>query len=453
MTSRNQSWYALAVLFAINAMNFYDRQIPGAIGESIKNDWKLTDKELGALGTAFVVLYAIVGVPLGRLADRLNRARLLAGGVFAWSLLTAASGWAMNFRQMVALRLAVGVGEATCAPASASLIGDLYPAGTRARAMSIFMLGLPIGLALSFLISGAVAAKWGWHAAFKVALIPGLVCTLGALFLHEPQRGGAEAHAIGALRRDGSPWKLVLSIPTMRWIILSGALLNFNMYALGSFLVSYLMRVHGCNLYEANYVSMWVYGLSGVPGLVIGGWLGDRVARGRVNGRLLLGTAGVTLAVPLIFFALALRDSGLVPFSIAMGLGCLVMYTYYSSVYASIQDVIEPALRGTAMSLYFFAMYLLGGALGPFGSGALSDYFTKRAASAAGLSLSGLSRAEVQDAIKPYGAEGIHAAMHVVPIFCAVLAVVLWAASRSVTRDAENLKRWMSEATREGSGR
>ncbi len=453
MTIRNQTWYALAVLFAINTINFYDRLIPGAVGELIKKDWHLSDTALGTLGTAFVLLYATVGVPLGRLADRFNRTKILVGGVFVWSLLTAASGLAASFKQLVVLRLAVGVGEATCAPASASLIGDLFPPTARARAMSVFMLGLPIGNAMGFALSGAVARTWSWHAAFYVALIPGLVCALAAFFVKEPPRGARESHAIGALRRDGSPWRLVLSIPTMRWIILSGALLNFNMYTLGSFLVSYLARVHNCELSNANYVATWVYGLSGVPGLLIGGWLGDRVARNRVDGRLLLGMAGVVLAVPLIFLALSLRSYGLLPFSLAMGLGCLVMYTYYSSVYASIQDVIEPSLRGTAMSLYFFAMYLLGGALGPVGSGALSDFFTKRAATAAGVSFRELSGTELQETLLPYGGDGIHAAMHVVPILCAVLAVVLWAASRTVTRDAENLKRWMSEATRAGDGR
>src|SRR3990172_6946169 len=102
-TSRNQSLYALGILFAINLMNFYDRQILGVVGESIKQDWSLSDTALGTLGTAFIVLYALVGIPLGRLAARFNRARILTVGVFAWSLFTAASGLARNLWQMVAL--------------------------------------------------------------------------------------------------------------------------------------------------------------------------------------------------------------------------------------------------------------------------------------------------------------------------------------------------------------
>jgi len=435
MTTRNQSLYALGVLFAINTMNFYDRLIPGAVGELIKRDWELSDTALGWLGTAFVLLYATVGVPLGRLSDRFNRSKILAGGVTAWSLLTAASGLARNFPQMVALRLAVGVGEATCAPASASLIGDLFPARARARAMSFFMLGLPVGNALSFAISGAVAAQWGWQSAFFVALIPGLACALGAFFIREPVRGATEAHAVGTLRRDGSPWKLVLSIPTMRWIILSGALHNFNMYAMGSFLVSYMVRVHGCDPSKAAYLATGIFGIAGIPGLFFGGWLGDRVGHGR--GRMILGTLGVTFAAPVFWLALSLRDQGLYPFALLMGLGCMALYMYYSTVYATIQDVIEPSLRGTAMSLYFFAMYLLGGALGPIGFGKLSDFFTARAAAAADAAANSASFA---------AAEGIHMAMHVVPILSAVLALVLFAGSRSVVSDEERLRNWMSTA-------
>src|SRR5437773_8254427 len=130
------------ILFAINTMNFFDRQMLGAVGEPIRKEWGLSDSALGALGTAFTLLYAFVGVPFGRLTDRTKRTRLLSMGVFVWSLMTAVSGAALSFWQLFAARLGVGVGEASCAPAATSLIGDLFPAIRRAMALSIFMLGL-----------------------------------------------------------------------------------------------------------------------------------------------------------------------------------------------------------------------------------------------------------------------------------------------------------------------
>src|SRR5262249_18288082 len=149
---------------------------------------------------------------------------------------------AWNFWSLFLMRLGVGIGEATCAPTANSLLGDLFPRAQRARAISIFMLGLPFGLGLSFIVSGNVADLWGWRAAFFVAALPGLVLGVLSLWIPEPPRGAAEEHRIGAARRQGSPLLLVLQIPTMWWIILSGALHNFNMYAIGSFLSPYLQR-------------------------------------------------------------------------------------------------------------------------------------------------------------------------------------------------------------------
>src|SRR5262249_6956121 len=153
--------YALFVLFAINLMNFFDRTIFGAIGEAVRREWGLGDAAIGALGTAFTLLYAVVGVPFGRLSDRVVRKRILGAGLFVWSLLTAASGLARNYWQLFAVRLGVGVGEATCAPASNSLIGDLFPNERRAWALSVFMLGLPLGNALAYAVGGPVTQAWG----------------------------------------------------------------------------------------------------------------------------------------------------------------------------------------------------------------------------------------------------------------------------------------------------
>src|ERR1700755_1767494 len=141
MTTKSKASFALWVLFGINLMNFFDRQILCAVGETIRNEWHLSDTALGFLGTAFIVLYAIVGLPLGHLTDRISRIWILSAGVFLWSLMTAASGLAQGYRQLFVVRLGVGVGEAACAPAATSLIGDLFPAARRGKALAIFMLG------------------------------------------------------------------------------------------------------------------------------------------------------------------------------------------------------------------------------------------------------------------------------------------------------------------------
>jgi predicted MFS family arabinose efflux permease len=302
------------------------------------------------------------------------------------------------------------------------------------------MMGLPVGTALSFAVSSYVATRWGWRAAFYVAGLPGLLCAAAALSIREPMRGRSEAHDIGARRRGGSPFLLILSLPTMWWLILSGALHNFNMYALGGFLSPLLERFHGLSTLKAGLIAMVVYGLSGVPGLLLGGMAGDAISRRRKDGRLLVGGGAILASAPLIAIALGRPAGDLAAFTVFMGLGCAMMYVYYSTVYATIQDVIEPSLRGTAMALYFFAMYVLGASLGPYGMGLASDHFTRQAAAAHGVT------AVTIEALRPFKAEGLHSAMYLVPVLGALLTLVLFAGSRTVTRDAERLERWMREA-------
>ncbi len=450
--------YALVVLFAINLMNFFDRQILGGVGEGVRRELLLSDTALGLLGTVFTLLYAVVGLPLGRLSDKTERRRILSAGVFVWSLLTAMSGMARSFSQLIVARLGVGVGEATCSPASTSLLGDLFPPRSRARAMAIWMLGLPIGLGLANGMGGWILQHWGWRRAFYVAAAPGLLCAVGALWIREPARGMAETHAVGSRRRPGSPFRLVLSIPTMWWVIASGALHNFNMYALGAFVVPFLIRFHRMNFQDAGWIAAGVYGFSGMAGLVGGGVLADRLYRKRVDGRLLVATVSIVICAPFMFLGLMRPRGDVWGFALLMGTGCGVMYAYYATVYSTIQDVVEPSLRGTAMALYFCAMYLLGASLGPVGTGLFSDYFTFQAASAAGavtpLPFSAIMAAELRSlvgnakgfnlaALEPFRAQGLHTAMYIVPVLATVLALVLFAASRTVTGDVERLQKWM----------
>ena len=436
----SKAWFALSVLFAINTLNFYDRQILGAVGETVREEWRLSDTALGSLGTAFTLLYAVVGVPIGRLTDKVSRRWILFAGVTLWSVLTAASGLARNFTELFIVRLGVGSGEAACAPASASLIGDLFPASRRAKALAVFMIGLPLGIALSFLGSSLLEHRFGWRFTFYIALIPGLLCALLALMISEPARGAAEVHQITSAKRKGSPYLLVLSIPTMWWIIASGALHNFNMYAIGAFLSPFLQRVHHVSKLNAGMISMIVYGLAGIPGLIVGGLLSDRMVRNRPNGRLVVSTIAIFISAPLMYLSLRRPVGDLTGFILFAGFGMASMYIYYATVYSAIQDVIEPALRGTAMALYFFAMYVLGASLGPVGMGFLSNYFTQQAALNAGVTETTFQ------ALRPFAAQGLHSALYIVPVFGVLLGLVLLVASRTVAKDMEKLQSWMRES-------
>jgi len=431
---------ALALLFFVNLLNFFDRQILGVVGEQIRKEWQLSDTALGALGTVFTIMYAIVGLPLGRLSDRMSRTKLMAGGVVVWSALTAASGLCTSFMQLCIARLGVGVGEAVCAPAASSLIGDLFPAHKRANAVSMFMMGLPVGIALSFFVGGPIAKEYGWKAAFFAPLLPGILCAAWAYFTPEPVRGASEVHAIGTTRREGSAFKLVLSIPTMWWVIASGALHNFNMYAIGSFLAPLLMRHHHLDIAATSKYSAVTYGLSGIPGLLIGGWLADKMSSRAANGRMVLTAITFALAAPLTYLGISQPAGHSGAFLLFMASGIACMYVYYAATYSTIQELVEPSLRGMAMAIYFFAMYIFGASLGPYATGFLSDMFVADAARAAGVT--DLTPA----AIEPFKGVGLLKAMYVIPIFNVVLAFCMFAASRTVGKDVAKLHDWMKTA-------
>jgi predicted MFS family arabinose efflux permease len=418
--------YALLILFAINTLNFFDRQLLGALGEPVRKEFHLSDTALGLLGTVFTLMYAVVGLPLGRLSDRWLRTRLVAIGTVFWSVLTAATGIAQGYTQLFISRLGVGVGEAVCAPAGQSLIGDFFPPQQRARAMGVFMLGLPAGLFLAYISAGAIGAAWGWRSAFLIACVPGIVFGLLALRIPEPVRGALDA-ALPATHAASmkSSYSTVLRLPTMWWIILSGIFHNFNMYAIGAFQTPFLQRFHEMSLREASNVSAISVGAIGAIGLIAGGWLADRVAAKHKNGRLLVAAYCMALAAPCIFLALNQPKGATVPFIALMMLGTMTMYVYYATVYAAIQDVIAPALRGTAVAIYFCAMYILGASLGPLATGILSDHFAHQAMIAAGATT-------MTEAFK---ATGLHSAMYAIPVLAVLASAVLFAASRTVEKD------------------
>ncbi|HEV7503123.1 MAG TPA: MFS transporter, partial [Vicinamibacteria bacterium] len=336
MRSSRPAW-TLFVLFLLNTLNFFDRNLLGAIVEPLRKEWALGDAQIGWIGTAFTLFYAVVGLPLGRLADVGRRTLILALGGFVWSAMTAVSGLTSGFAGLFAARLGVGVGEAVCAPAAASLIGDLFPSERRGRATAVFMLGLPLGVGLSYAIGGAVAQAWGWRAAFFVAGLPGLAVAALCLGLPEPARGNAEPHPIGNRVRPGSVASLLKRTPTLAWIVASGALHNFGMYALSTFVPALLTRHHGLSVRTAGALSGLMFGVFGGIGMMAGGWVGDRVAARREGGRLLTSAVALILSVPLLLLFLAQPRGQITLALVFVCPALLLMYLYYAPVYATIQ--------------------------------------------------------------------------------------------------------------------
>ena len=426
--------YALAILFAVNMMNFFDRQIIASVSKPIIDEWRLTDTQMGLIGTAFIWIYAVVGVPFGVWADRGSRKKLLSLSVTIWSLFTAASGLAWNYGALFLARMGVGVGESGCSPAGNSLIGDLYPASKRGKAIAIFMLGLPIGIFLSNMFSGVIAKAVGWRWVFFLATIPGLILAALALKIKEPPRGGSEAVDAAGANRGLLQYFRTLGIPTMWWIILSGALHNFNAYTVNSFIPLYLGRHHGLDIREANFIAAVVLGAVGVVGLIVGGWMADWARKRSPRGRMVVAALALLISTPCVYLAIGRPKGSLISFMLLMGFGWMLIYIYYVTVYPAIQDVVEPSLRGSAMALYFFGMYFLGGAYGTWITGALSDHYARAAMLAAGAST-----------LEPFRAVGLQKAFYVVPLVSLALTFVLFAGALTIRKDVEKLQKRMSE--------
>ncbi len=424
--------FTLFVLFAINLLNFYDRQILAVVSEPVRKEFMLGDAALGWLNTVFVLLYAFVGLPLGRMSDTGSRVKILAGGVAVWSLFTGLSGLARGYWTMFAARIGVGFGEAACSPASNSLLGDLFPAAKRARAIAIFMLGLPLGIFLSNVLSGLIAKSYGWRMTFFVATVPGLLLALVVAGMQEPVRGGADGVPVakpGAPEGFLAPFVALMKIPTLRWLMLSGALQNFSIYAVNAFLPAYLMRWHKLPIAQVGLMAGLVLGATGLLSLVLTGLVADRLHRWRRDGRLLFSSFTIALHAPLFYVALALPQGDTTTFAWLVGASWLLFYTYYATVYASIHEVVPPTLRGSAMSLYFFWMYVLGGAFGTAILGSISDRAAKAAMSAAGAT----------EMTEGFRATGLHDAFGIVPVIGVVLAVMLFVASRRISADIEKV--------------
>ena len=413
---------SVLVLFGINILNFYDRHLTGALVEPMRKEFGLTDTQIGLMGSVFIWIYAVIGVPLGMVADKWSRKWLLLAGLVVWSSMTALGGLVNSFAWMLITRLGVGIGEAVCAPTGTSWLGDLFPPEKRSRVLALFMLGVPVGAALSYFFSGPIAQAWGWRTAMVVAALPALILGPALAMLKEPERGASET--VRRAPEQTSVWAL-LKIPTLWWIIASGVFLNFNMYAIGMFMPALLSRVHKMTLAESGTATGITYLVGGVCGGMLAGYLGDKIVSKRKNGRLLLAAGLTAVGAPLSYFGIIqpVGSVGVALVFLALAYGS--MNTYYGLVYSSIQDIVAPTQRGITMAIYFMAMYLCGASFGPLLTGMVSDRMAMRAMEAAGA-------AQMTEAFK---AMGLQQAMVLIPVMLVALALVLLAASRTILGD------------------
>ncbi len=371
--------YVLFILVVVYTFNFIDRQIVGILAVPIKADLALSDTQLGLMGgLAFALFYTGLGIPIAMLADRYSRTWIMTAALTIWSAMTAACGLATNFGQLFLARLGVGVGEAGGVAPAYSLITDFFPPDQRARALSVYSFGIPIGSAIGIVFGGIIASLINWRWAFFIVGIAGIVIApIFRMTIKEPARGQFDreraAHKAPGLKEILS----TLSRKPSFWLLSLGASFSSMMgYGVFFWLPSFFVRSYGLTLLDASLFYGAVLLVGGLAGIWAGGWMGDRFGHSNHAQYARIPAFAFLATVPFYIMAILSPTLGvsfllfLVP--TALGLAWL------GPVISAIQHVVRPDMRATASAVFLFINNLIGIGLGTYAIGALSDLLTIR---------------------------------------------------------------------------
>jgi MFS family permease len=369
--------YALGLLLVVYVVNFVDRQILTILAEAIRLDLGLSDSELGFLGGfAFAFFYTLAGIPIARWADRGVRRSIIALGLFAWSGMTALTGFTRNFAELALARVGVGLGEAACSPPAHSLLSDYFPPERRGTAFSIYALGIPIGGAIGTFAGGWIKEAFDWRTAFFVVGLPGIaLAAVVRLTLREPARGLSEPSPIARLatRRDSiaDVLRYMLRRRSFRHMSLAAALHAFYGYGAAFFLPPFMIRVHGFSEGELGTWLALIALLGGGFGTFLGGWLGDRLAPRDQRWYMWVPGIATVLSLP---FASGLylwpdgRGALLFAFPASL-LGAM----WLGPTFAMAQGLAGTHMRALVSAILLFIINLVGLGMGPQVVGVLSD--------------------------------------------------------------------------------
>ena len=430
-------------MFLVCFFNFADRAVFSVLAQTIKAELGLTDFQLGLLqGLAFALLYAAFGLPIGLLAERVSRLRIVATATAIWSAATVASGMAASFGQLMLARLAVGMGEAGFTPPTASLVSDLVPRERRASTMALIMLGTPAGLFLGSVVAGAVAAAYGWRAAFLALGVPGLlVAGLVLMLLTEPDRGLAEGAPPG--RRPAPPFgeflRTLRGNRSLCLVIAGGGLAGFGMTSISQFLAVFLARVHEMGVAEAGAFYGGISGIALTIGLLVGSFGTDRLSRRDLRWPAWGAAIGLGGA-PLFYWAAFAAESRFAA-AILLVLAGSTLLLFFGPTTGMIQNLLPPRMRATGAALYSMIYTMIGAGLGPVWVGFASDRLAARtfdgdyvAACPAGLPPPGAS-ADAAQACADASAAGVQQALMVSVTVFFVSALLFLLAARTLRED------------------
>jgi MFS transporter, Spinster family, sphingosine-1-phosphate transporter len=370
--TRGQARYGLAILTIINLLNYLDRYIAAGMMPRIIEAFHIDKASAGWLGSVFIIVYMLFAPAAGVLGDRFPRRLVLAGGVFLWSLATVGAGFAGTFAALLLARAVVGIGEAGYGTVAPGLIADLFKRQERSRMLAYFYVAIPVGSAMGFALGGWLGHRYGWHHAFWVGGIPGLLVAAFALRVPEPPRGATDEGppppkvpfkvALLRLRKNGTYWTAVAGL----------TLMTFSIGGLANWMPAFLELERGVNPEVAGLYFGAITAGAGIVGTLVGGWLGDVADRRSTTGGMSLSGWGLLLAVP--FMALvALAHSPAIIFG-AVAFAQFFVFLNNGPLNAAIVSAVPGDVRSFAVGLSVLAYHALGDAISPPAIGWVADH-------------------------------------------------------------------------------
>jgi predicted MFS family arabinose efflux permease len=371
------SRYVMAVLFAVYVMSYIDRQLASVLLEDMKHDLGASDAQMGLLtGVAFAIVYATLGIPIARWADRGVRRSIIAGGLAVWSVATALTGAGRSYFEVLLARFGVGAGESAAGPPGHALLSDYFPLEQRGRALAIYSAGGSLGMMLGMWLGGLLGDLYGWRAAFVIVGLPGLaLAVLVRATVREPVRG----------RFDNTPPPRHESLRVVattlwqtrsfRWMTLAATLHVFAGFGASTWSPAFLMRIHDMTVSEAGFWLGPVVGTGGFIGGLFWGWAVDAAGKRDLRWYMWLPTIATMVAMPFSYAFLLWPDQNAIYFQIV---AAFFGNCYAGATFAMVQSLARPHMRAMAAAGVLFVMNLGGLGLGPTIIGFMNDWLTPR---------------------------------------------------------------------------
>jgi MFS family permease len=369
-TGGRPSLYIIIICTLLYMVNFMDRQVVAAVVEPMKAALNLTDSDVGAIGTVFLISLALFAAPLSYVIDRWSRRKTIAILAIIWSVFTFVTGMARNFATLLIPRSLVALGEAGFAPGGTAMIGAAYSQKARGLVMGIFNTAIPLGVALGALLGGIIAKQAGWQAPFFVFAVPGIILGILALFMKDYKSAGdmaASGAGPGFWRSVGSLFK----IRTLVWVFVGYGLSNIMSWSFLFWAPAFIGRAWGVDVQAANAVLVPII-MAAIIGSPVGGLLADAWFKKNPRGRVYIPAITMVVSAVVISIAVYLQFKG------PLGMGLAVVYGIISvmampCLSAITQDVVPVAQKGLVWGVTMFCVNIFGGGWSPYMVGAISD--------------------------------------------------------------------------------